>query len=198
MHDPDDILRFWYGDGNTEAALLANAPRWFAKNDAFDAAIRARFEGAVHAAATGALDTWRDVPAPCLAFVILLDQFPRNLYRGTPRAFGFDLQALAASLRAQALGLDRDLPLAYRVFLYMPMMHAEDAEVQRACVARFEALAAEAPDDVAASYQNNLVFAQRHAEIVERFGRFPHRNAVLSRASTPAEIAFLDEPMSSF
>jgi uncharacterized protein (DUF924 family) len=198
MADPETVLSFWFGDDPSEAGLFAGEARWWRKDPAFDAEIRQRFEPAVHAAATGALDAWRQAPRSCVAFVILLDQFPRNLYRGTPRSFGFDTLALAASLHAQAAGLDRALPCALRQFLYMPMMHAEDVHVQRRSVQAFTDLAEHAPAEVAATCRNSAAFASRHAAIVERFGRFPHRNALLGRASTLEEAAFLEQPGSSF
>jgi len=198
MTDPEAVLSFWFGDETTEAGLYAGQSRWWQKDRALDEAIRERFEDAVHAAGRGALDAWRDTPRSCVAWVVLLDQFPRNLYRGTPRAFTYDVQALAASLRAGDRGLDRGLPCALRQFLYMPMMHAEDVHAQRRSVAAFARLAEEAPDEVAETCQRTLRFARDHAAIVERFGRFPHRNAYLGRESTAEEAAFLEQPGSSF
>src|SRR5690606_26135058 len=135
-------------------------------------------------------------PTSCLAFVIVLDQFPRNLHRGSPEAFRHDPKALGATRHAITSGLDTGMRLAHRIFLYMPLMHSEDMADQRECVTRFEALAREAPPDVVGMYEYSLGFAKRHAEIIDRFGRFPHRNTVLGRASTPEEEAFLSEPMS--
>jgi uncharacterized protein (DUF924 family) len=198
MIDPEAILAFWFGDGRSETDLFSLQAQWWKKDPEFDKAVRTRFEGAVQAAGTGSFDSWRDAPRSCVAWVVLLDQFPRNLYRGTPRAFTFDVQALAASLHAQAAGLDVGLPYALRYFLYMPMMHAEDVQVQRQSVHAFEQLAAEAPEEVADNCRMAADFARRHAEIIERFGRFPHRNAIVGRPGTEEERAFLKEPGSSF
>ncbi len=198
MTEPETVLTFWFGEGRSEAELFALQAHWWKKDPDFDDSIRSRFESAVQAAGVGSFDAWRDAPRSCVGWVILLDQFPRNLYRGTPRAFTYDVQALAASLHAQTAGLDAGLPCALRQFLYMPMMHAEDARVQEQCVQAFEQLAAEAPDEIRETCQNTVDFARRHAGIVERFGRFPHRNAILGRASTDEETEFLKQPGSSF
>ncbi len=198
MIDPETILTFWFGDGRSESELYALQAQWWKKDPAFDSAIRERFEALVQAAGTGSLDSWRDAPRSCVAWVVLLDQFPRNLYRNTPRAFTYDVQALSASLQAQAAGLDAKLPCALRQFLYMPMMHAEDVHVQEQSVQAFNQLAAEAPDEIKKSCLNTADFARQHAEIIHRFGRFPHRNAILGRGSTEEELAFLKQPGSSF
>jgi len=198
MTDPEAVLSFWFGTGRSEVELYLLQAQWWKKDPEFDNSIRERFEGAVQAAATGSLDAWRDEPRSSVAWVILLDQFPRNLYRGTPRAFTYDVQALAASLHAQAAGLDAELPFAFRQFLYMPMMHAEDAHVQSQGMEAFARLAEEAPDQIKETCQKTADFARRHAEIVQRFGRFPHRNAILDRLGTEEEVAFLKQPGSSF
>ncbi len=175
-----DVLRFWF-DESTPA-------QWFQKDDGFDAAIRGRFGALLRRAAQGELAHWRTGADGRLAEVIVLDQFSRNVLRGERAAFAQDGMALVLAQEAIAQGLDAALPPERRAFLYMPFMHSESAQVQAESVRLFTAL----------GNANNLDFAQRHQVIVERFGRFPHRNAVLGRSSTAEEIAFLQEPGSSF
>jgi uncharacterized protein (DUF924 family) len=135
----------------------------------------------------GQLEQWRSTPLAALALVVVLDQFSRNMFRGTPRAFDGDPAALAAARGALERGLDRLLSPAERTFMYMPFEHAEELAAQRRSLALFEALD-----------PNDMEYARRHHEIIARFGRFPHRNAVLGRESTPEEIEFLKGPDSSF
>jgi uncharacterized protein (DUF924 family) len=183
-----EVLGFWFG-----AAPGVARAEWFRKDDAFDAAIRARFGSAVEAALEGACRDWDATPAGALARVLLLDQFTRNIFRGTPRAFAGDTLALDAARSMRRRGDDLALPPLQRVFAYLPFEHAEDAQAQRESVRLFEALAREDP-----STEGFADYARRHAVVIERFGRFPHRNAILGRASTDEESAFLREPGSSF
>ncbi|MCB1883928.1 MAG: DUF924 domain-containing protein [Geminicoccaceae bacterium] len=180
MTDAKDVLDFWLGD-DVKA-------KWFEKDAALDGAIGARFGGAVEAAGRGDLDAWAETAEGALALLILLDQFPRNLFRNQPRAFAFDAKARAVARRAVARGLDRALPPDVRHFVYLPFEHSEDLADQDWSLALFEALGD-------AAY---LDFAHRHRVIVARFGRFPHRNRALGRASTAEEAAFLEEPGSGF
>ncbi|GAA6118879.1 DUF924 family protein [Acidovorax sp. FG27] len=175
-----DVLRFWF-DESTPA-------QWFQKDDAFDAEIRRRFSALLRRAAQGELAHWRTGAEGRLAEVIVLDQFSRNVLRDEPAAFAQDGIALVLAQEAIAQGLDAALPPERRAFLYMPFMHSESAKVQAESVRLFTAL----------GNANNLDFAQRHQAIVDRFGRFPHRNAVLGRPSTDEETAFLQQPGSSF
>ncbi len=175
-----DVLRFWF-DESTPA-------QWFQKDDAFDADIRGRFGALLRGAAEGELARWRTSADGRLAEVIVLDQFSRNVLRGQPAAFAQDGMALVLAQEAIAQGLDAALPPERRAFLYMPFMHSESAQVQAESVRLFTAL----------GNANNLDFAKRHQAIVDRFGRFPHRNAVLGRSSTAEETAFLQQPGSSF
>lgn len=177
---PDDILAFWFSEEVT--------PKWWVKEDAFDATIRERFAAAFEAALAGALDSWAATPGGALALVILLDQVPRNSFRGTPRAFAGDDKALAVAKDAIARGFDAALPADQRNFLYMPLQHSERLEDQERGVALFAA------NDVA----DGLRFMCAHRDIIARFGRFPHRNAILGRTSTPEELDFLQQPGSSF
>ena len=189
--DPRDVVDFWFGAEGSPERGRARAV-WFRKDPAFDDAIRARFGGAVEAALAGAFAAWDATPEGALARVLLLDQFTRNIFRDTPRAFAGDAQALAAAQAAVARGFDRALDPLQRWFLYLPYEHAEDVAVQRQSLALFEALTRETGDG------EPLEWARRHADVIFRFGRYPHRNEVLGRVSTPEEVAFLREPGSRF
>lgn len=193
---PEDILSFWFGPPGSSP--LTNSNKWYTKDDAFDREIKDRFEEVLELAARGALDGWKTTTRGRLALVILLDQLSRNMFRGTPRAFAQDARACETTLEAIATGDEQSLDVVERSFLYMPLMHAEDVDLQHKCVAAFERLLKAAPEAIRKFVDNSLQYANRHAEIVERFGRFPHRNEILGRASTPEEIEFLKQPNSSF
>ncbi len=180
------VLDFWFGD------RAGARDEWFRKDPAFDALIRERFGAAVEAALTGAYAAWTDEPRGTLALVVLLDQFPRNIHRDTPRMYDGDARALAIAQAAVAAGIDAALSPYERLFLSLPFEHAEDLAMQDRSLALFGALAREP------GLASQLEWAHKHAAIVRRFGRYPHRNAILGRASSPAEIAFLDEPGSRF
>jgi uncharacterized protein (DUF924 family) len=180
------VLAFWFDP--------AHHDDWYASHPAFDALIRERFTTQVDLAAAGKLADWTDTPSGWLALLIVLDQFPRNLYRDDPRAWAQDLRAQQLALSGIDEGFDRQLPPLQRVFAYMPLEHAEDIELQRRSVALFEALCNEAPD----RYGDFLKYARRHEAVIERFGRFPHRNAVLGRVSTSEELTYLEEPGAGF
>ncbi|MDO4231703.1 MAG: DUF924 family protein [Lautropia sp.] len=176
----NECLRFWFEETSPKQR--------FAKDPEFDALIRERF-GELHAhAVAGDLADWRNTPEGRLAEIIILDQFSRNMYRGTPAAFAQDDMALTLAQEAVRVGADKALTPQQRVFLYMPYMHSESESVQEKSVALFEALGIE----------DNLRFAKAHKEIIDHFGRFPHRNEILGRPSRPDELAFLDTPGSSF
>jgi uncharacterized protein (DUF924 family) len=173
---PDDVLAFWFeGHGARE---------WFQADPAFDAAVAARFAATWEEAAAGGLARWRETSGGCLALVIVLDQFPRNMFRGTARAFATDAMARGVALHALDRGFDRDPGFddRRRQFFYLPFEHSEDPADQALAVRLVEE---RTRDPQAARY------ARAHARVIERFGRFPHRNAVLGRTSTPAELAFL-------
>jgi uncharacterized protein (DUF924 family) len=198
-----EILDFWFGT----PAAPSEMSRWFISNPAFDDEIRVRFGDDVERASLGELDAWgaapKDDPESALALVILLDQFSRNLFRGTERAFLQDARALAISEHTQAVGGDLRLSSMQRYVLLLPMMHSEDLDVQRRGVAAYrklleDAIARGEPERIVGGLRNALDYAERHEHIVARFGRFPHRNVVLGRVSTPEESAFLLEPGSSF
>jgi uncharacterized protein (DUF924 family) len=192
----EDVLSFWFGD--------ATAPReqWFRRSDALDEEIRGRFGEAIEQAARGDLDAWKQTARGRLAAVVLLDQFSRNAFRGTARAFAQDGLALAIAEEGIDLAQDRVLSPLEQSFLYMPFMHAEDPAMQARSCALFERLASEAPATLGAPLAGYLAdavkYARAHRQIIDRFGRFPHRNAVLGRATTPEEANFLKGPGSSF
>lgn len=193
MSNAEDVLAFWFG---TPDAPVWNAARreWFTKDDKFDAAIRARFLPAWQAAHDGAPDDWSVTPEGACARIVLLDQFPRNMFRGDARSFATDAQALALARRMVALGWDRQLPTPWhRMFCYLPFEHAESLEAQDIAVREYAALREDTGGKV-----DTVEWAVKHHEIVARFGRFPHRNAALGRASTDEELAFLEQPGSSF
>lgn len=188
MHsDARAVVDFWFGS--------TDAPRdeWFRKDPAFDERIRARFGALVERALAGELAEWDAEPAGALARILLLDQFTRNLSRGSACAFAGDAQALATARALVAAGRERQLSGLQRWFVYLPFEHAEDAAVQAESLRLFTALAAEQP-----ALAGALQWAQKHAAVIARFGRYPHRNAALGRASTPEEIEFLRQPGSSF
>jgi uncharacterized protein (DUF924 family) len=186
----DEILEFWFGHPDASGHGDARA-EWFRKDAAFDSALRERFDGAVETALEGGFAEWAD-PRGALARVLLLDQFTRNSYRDTPRAFAGDALALSIAEQAVARRDDAGLIPVERWFLYLPFEHAESMAAQRQSIELFARLATET------GHTDPLLWAQRHATIIRRFGRFPHRNAILGRESTPEEVAFLATPGSSF
>jgi len=168
-----DVLAFWRDAG---------PKKWFAKNDAFDAELRTRFLATYESAAAGKLSDWEATPEGALALTIVLDQFPRNMFRHDPRAFAADATARAVAERAIARGFDSQFPPAERSFFYLPFEHSEAMADQERCCALFRAM----------GDADLLHWAELHADIIRRFGRFPHRNAALGRSTTPAEKSFLD------
>jgi uncharacterized protein (DUF924 family) len=182
-----DVLDFWFAGSNTARA------EWFKKDAGFDALIAARFGTLVEQALAGGLAAWVQQPNDALAQVIVLDQFTRNMFRDTPRAFAGDVLALAAARAMVARGDDLALPPLRRLFVYLPFEHAEDRAMQHESLRLFAALTA--ADAALADFED---YARRHADVVERFGRFPHRNAVLGRQSGAEEVQFLQQPGSRF
>ncbi len=183
--DIADVLAFWF--------VELRPGQWFKKDDGVDAAIRDRFGELYRRFAANVLRSndpryWEETPRGCLAAVIVLDQFPRNIYRDDPRAFATDAAALAIATNAIGQGFDRTLGPAERMFLYMPFQHSEERDGQARSVELFATI----------GEPGTLEYARRHQEIIERFGRFPHRNAVLGRESTEAELAFLEESVTAF
>lgn len=181
------VFDFWFGPVD-EARK-----QWFVKDPAFDAEIVQRFGALVEQALAGGLSDWTRQPRAALARIVLLDQFTRNAFRDTARAFAGDAQALAASRDLIARGFDRQLSARQLGFVYLPFMHAEDRGVQQQSLRLYEALAAAHPETA-----DSLEWARKHQVIVERFGRYPHRNTALGRASTAEEVEFLKQPGSGF
>lgn len=204
LDQAESILDFWFGPDvdTTPASVVAErqAALWWSKNEQADADIRSRFEALLADAADNKLAAWADTPRGLLALIILLDQFPRNMYRGTAKSFSYDELARQCSHLALAMGVDQQLPPIARVFVYLPLEHAEDVDDQDYCVQLFRALAKIAGTDEAEkkAFAGFADFAKKHQDIIARFGRFPHRNAILGRASTAEETAFLQTPGSSF
>jgi uncharacterized protein (DUF924 family) len=182
------VLAFWFGD-----APLAQRAEWFRKDPAFDAQIRARFGALIEAALAGEHADWDAAPAGALARIVVLDQFTRNVFRDTARAFAGDALALAAARALVARGDDRHLAPLQRVFAYLPFEHAEDRMLQAESLRLFAALTRDAP--ALAGFED---YARRHAVVIERFGRFPHRNAALGRVSTDEEQHYLQQPGAGF
>lgn len=170
---PEMVLRFWFEELKPEA--------WFTRNEAVDAVIRERFRDLHEWARTQDVESLVTTAQRALAAVIVLDQFPRNLFRNSPRAFATDALALEISQRAITTALDQQLTPQQRIFLYMPFQHSEDRAVQVRSIELFSAL----------GDQNTLGYAQKHKDVIDRFSRYPHRNAALGRASTPEEVEFL-------
>ena len=189
---PADILAFWFGQPG-EAGHGQPRSAWFRKDAAFDVEIRRQFLATVEAALAGQLADWASSPHGLLAQLIVLDQFPRNLFRGEAQAFAGDPQARQLAARALAQGWDKGLCAVEKLFLYLPFEHSEALADQQRSLALFTALAAEH-----AGCEGFLDYAQRHHEVIARFGRFPHRNAALGRPSTPEETIYLAQPGSGF
>jgi uncharacterized protein (DUF924 family) len=170
---PADVLAFW---------SKAGPQKWFGKDDAFDAELRARFLATYQAAGAGQLAHWETTAEGALALLIVLDQFSRNMFRREPRAYAADPLARVIAASAIERGFDRQYPLPQRRFFYMPFMHSEDLADQERCVALIRA----------AGDEEGIPYAEDHADIIRRFGRFPHRNSILGRVTTAEEQAFLD------
>lgn len=174
VSDPGDILDFWFSDEIRD--------RWFDSTEAFDRELRRDYEDTWRRARRGELDHWRQSAEGCLALVILLDQFPLNMYRGQAESFATEAQSREVARAALELGFDRELPVERRAFLYMPLMHSENLDDQELSVELY----------AQPGLEKNYRFARHHRDIIRRFGRFPHRNAALGRASTAEEAEYLN------
>lgn len=191
MSRSEEILAFWFGRPDAEDY---GKPRkfWFNKTPEFDKELRDKFLSDYEKAIIGDLNSWFKSPETCLALILLLDQFPRNMFRGDPQVFATDWEALGAAQHAIAQDYDQKMLPVQRWFIYLPFEHSENLEHQRQAVKLFKQLSDD-PDSASC-----IEYAIRHLEVIERFGRFPHRNAILGRASTPEEKLFLKEAGSSF
>lgn len=195
----DDVLAFWFGtldaDGLADRAM---SQRWWKKDAGFDQQIRERFSGTYNAVAAGLCEAWLASPSGRLAYIIVLDQLSRNMFRDDAKMYQADASAQRVAMEGIENGDHEKLAWAERAFFYMPLMHAEDLDSQDTCLALFERLVEQAPPNVASRMEGNIKACHAHRAIIERFGRFPHRNRILSRTSTPQEEVFLTQPGSSF
>jgi len=192
LPDPNAVLDFWFGaPGSTTFGKTRT--EWFRKDSEFDSAIAAHFGAWVEEALRGGLAQWDVQPHSALARIVMLDQFPRNIYRGSARAFAGDRHALATARAMVVHGDDAKLAPVQRSFVYLPFEHAEDLQLQEQSVALFAALVEQNPQ-----LAGMLDYAKRHRDVIRRFSRFPHRNAILGRVSTDEEVAYLAQPGSGF
>ncbi|NJL67954.1 MAG: DUF924 domain-containing protein [Microcoleus sp. SM1_3_4] len=186
-----EILDFWF-DKADSPEFGKSQKKWFEKNLDFDSEVRSRFLSQYELAVSGQLDSWQDSPQECLAFIILLDQFSRNMFRGTPQAFAADDRALIAAEKAVKNQFDRELLPVQRWFIYLPFEHSENLAHQQKSVELFSQLGSDSDSQMVIDY------AKRHLEVIARFGRFPHRNQILGRETTLEEAEFLKQPGSGF
>jgi uncharacterized protein (DUF924 family) len=200
MDEARALREYWFGTLPLSAAAMTRREEyWFgSEGEQHDEEIRARFGGLLERAAAGELADWADGPRRRLSLILLLDQFPRHMFRGTGRAYDYDEQALALALTGMQSGADGALDFAERLFFYMPLQHAESREAQDESLAAFRRLLAEVPPELKSIFGRTLQFAEKHRAVIEKFGRFPHRNAPLGRESTPEEARWLKEGGTSF
>ena len=201
LEEISDVLRFWFGDlREGELPDKEKQMTWWMKSEEFDDLVRQRFEKYVLLAEKGDLSHWLKTPLSTVAFIVVVDQFPRNIYRDTSGAFSRDALALRACLGGIENGFDQGLHPMHRVFFYLPLMHSEDPEIQCLSIEKYSALENEyAPHpEIRETLACSTDFAGRHSDIIKRFGRYPHRNTALGRETTPEETKFLKEPGSSF
>ncbi len=194
----EDVLSFWFGELTGPHALGANQQMWWKKDSELDAKIERRFGSHVERAAAGEYDDWTSQPRGALALIILLDQFSRNIYRQSPRTWENDAKSVALALAAVERGHHKTLRTVESQFLLMPLMHSEELAHHEMGLALIETMLAAVPEADAAGFAGWHNSAKQHADIVRRFGRYPHRNVILGRASSEEELAFLLEPGSSF
>lgn len=195
----EDILQFWIGELDAQGMPSSEKQKhWFSKDSDFDKRVANRFGSHLEPAGMGAFDRWAETAEGRVAEIILLDQFPRNIFRDHPRSFYYDKKAQHLCLEGLRKEEHLHLPVTYSYFLLMPTMHAEDLQVQDQGVEAFSLLCERSTDRAQTMLRNALDYAERHRKIIQRFGRFPHRNQILGRKSTEAEVEFLKEPGSSF
>ena len=193
------LLEWWFGHSeSSKEVAAAKGGLWFGKHDSQDLEAQTRFGDWVEQALAGGLTDWAQRPEGWLALVLLLDQLPRMIFRETPKSFSGDLRAQALVAQGIAADFDRQLKPIQRVFIYLVFEHCENLAVQNEAVSRFIELVAEQPEAERAVFADNLDYAERHQKVIARFGRFPHRNAVLGRESTAEELVFLGQPGSRF
>ena len=200
--DTSTLLDFWFEDSiETSEAYEHRSGVWFANTDPnFDSEVKKRFESFIEPVFAGEASQYEESPRGILALIIILDQFPRNIYRGTPRAFQYDSEALRLSLKAIDREDFRSLSYVERLFMFMPLQHVEDMELQNYSVKMFGTLSDVVKDDpvLCQAAQNSLEYAILHRDIIQDYGRFPHRNAILNRTSTQEEIDYLNSGAENF
>ncbi|MGH8719932.1 MAG: DUF924 family protein [Burkholderiales bacterium] len=195
----DAVLDFWFGDLSApDYPPQERNQLWFGKSDGVDQLVRERFSEMLNPAERSQYDEWKSNSRGRLALIILFDQFPRNAYRDTPQAFAFDGKAQLLTIEGIEQGVDQALFPFERVFFYLPLEHAEDLALQQKSVESYQRLLADIPPELAQTLSGYLEYAIRHCQVIERFGRFPHRNRILGRASTSEEREFLKQPNSAF
>jgi uncharacterized protein (DUF924 family) len=199
MEDVESILHYWFGGATDDAEIVREkSALWWKQDSKVDAEIRRRFEMMLNAEIKNEFASWSSSPRGQLARVLLCDQFPRNMYRDSPRAFDYDERARKLAREALDAGQDKKLRPVERVFLYLPFEHSETVDDQTLSLRLYTELVEDVPETDRPTYQKFLEYARKHKEIIDRFGRFPHRNAILGRQSTAAEAEFLKGPGSSF
>lgn len=196
----EEILHYWFGDVAASDSMPPpdRQELWFGRSEGTDYFIRQLFEADLTAARAGDLEEWKQAARPSLAWILLMDQFSRHIYRNFPAAYEGDVACQIQTLEGIEAGLDRELGWFERAFYYMPMQHAEDLEVQERGVELFADLAEQVPAALRARFREFRDFAVRHRDVIQRFGRFPHRNEILGRESSPEEVEFLTLPGSRF
>lgn len=196
---PDAVLDFWFGAPGSATDIAARQnPLWFGKSSANDQLVVERFAETLIAAGRGELDHWKHTPRGQLALIVVLDQFPHHIHRNHGQSFAYDPQSLALALDMIQRGDDAHVAPIERVFVYLPLEHAESVAMQDSSVAYYEALTNQAAPAERSLFDGFLDYARKHRDVVARFGRFPHRNALLGRPDTPEEIEFLKQPGSRF
>lgn len=199
VNDISEIIDYWFGQLDQDGFSSAEAnQKWWSGTDEIDLEISHRFESLIQSAFKHELDEWKETSLGQLALIILLDQFTRNIYRGTEQAFSGDHHALEICKQGLSRKFDLELPIEYRVFFYMPLEHSENLEDQELCIRLLSALKRECPESKQQLIDSYVGFAQQHKQIIEQFGRFPHRNAALNRTNTAEELAYLENDHASF
>ncbi|HXV27576.1 MAG TPA: DUF924 family protein [bacterium] len=199
MNDAGPLIEYWFGEIKEDPAYIELcSKRWFGGSESTDSEIKDRFEHDLRDSIEGKREDWKNDPKGCLGLILLWDQFPRNMYRDTPRSFAYDMLAQNLCLKELENKTDNKLHPLERVFFYLPLEHAENLEMQKLSVACFRQLARESTPALKKAIIEFCDYAVKHFKIIQKFGRFPHRNAILNRPSTPREIAFLKKSGSSF
>lgn len=201
MSDPEirRVLEFWFSDGAMDQPTIdSRMDRWFTADPAFDALIRQEFGPLVAQASKGALNSWAEEPEGRLALILLLDQFRRNIHRGTPKAFSRDAQAVRLCVEGAATGAYKSLTALQQAFYFMPLQHAESLRIQQRSLKIYEGLLAGVSETLKATFATFAQFAELHHDIIAAHGRFPHRNRILGRPDTPDEAAYLESAGTSF